>query len=184
MDRLYGDSVSLGQVIDALGAGGTGVLLLLVGAVTLVPGIAPVFGFVLGAVALGLVTGRDAIQLPEFLRTKRIERARLDDGLRKLFPRLDWLESHLPRAREGALSMVTIRLAGAAALVNAVLVVLPIPFGNTAPAVASLILALGLIASNARTVLAGAGATVAALAIDAAFVAIAWEAVLGLFRLI
>ncbi len=181
---LNGETVSLGQVIDTLGAGGTGVLLLLVGAVTLIPGIAPLFGLALGAVAFGLVAGRDAVQLPRLLRERRIERARLEDGLRRVSPRLDWLEARLPSASDGALSGAAVRLAGAAALVDAVLVLLPIPFGNTAPAVATLVLALGLVAGNARTVLAGVAATVAALVIDGGVVAIAWEAVLGLVGLI
>ena len=97
---------------------------------------------------------------------------------------LDWLEAKLPRAVNGALSRATIRFAGVAALVNAVLVVLPIPFGNTAPGVRDAGARARTCRGQCSTVWRAVAATVAALVIDGALVAIAWEAVLALVGLI
>jgi hypothetical protein len=73
-----------------------------------------------------------------------------------------------------------LRLAGLAVLLDAILVVLPIPFGNTAPAVAVLALALGLTMNDGLMVLAGMVLTVIALAVDAVLVWAGWQAVSAL----
>jgi hypothetical protein len=181
--QLPGDSVSLGELVDALGAGGQGLLLLLLAAVTLIPGIAPAFGVAMCLVALNLILGAETLRLPGWLRDRRIDSERLQGGLDRLAPRLEWLERrmrHGPPAHRGLL----LRLAGLASLVNAVLIVLPVPFGNTAPALAALLIALGLVAGSPKAILAGCGATILALILDAILVFVAWEAVGGLIGLV
>jgi hypothetical protein len=180
--KLPGDSVSLGQLVDTLGAGGPGLLLLLLAAVTLIPGIAPAFGMAMCFVALNLILGTERLHLPGWLRNRHIDRDRLQGGLDRLAPRLEWLERrmrHGPPADRGLL----LRLAGLASLVSAVLIVLPVPFGNTAPALAALLTALGLVAGSPKAILAGCGATILALILDAILAFVAWEAVAGLIGL-
>ena len=63
-----------------------------------------------------------------------------------------------------------IRVLGLVVLVNAVLIILPIPLGNTLPAVAVMSLALGLIARDGMAVAAGLGLSATALAASAALV--------------
>jgi hypothetical protein len=62
-----------------------------------------------------------------------------------------------------------------------VLVVLPVPFGNTAPAVATLVLALGLTTGDGLAVLAGLVLTFAAILIDVLFVWAGYQAVVATF---
>lgn len=181
---LNGDTVTLGGIIDRLGANGVGLAILLVGAITLVPGIAPVFGVALCALSLGLLRGDDTVQVPAFLRRRTLDRRRLEDGFRRVLPRVEWLEARLPAPGRRVMPPILLRAAGLATLVNAILIVLPVPFGNTAPAIATLILGLGLAAGNASAVSLGLAASVAALLLDAALVALAWEAVLGFLTLI
>jgi hypothetical protein len=69
-----------------------------------------------------------------------------------------------------------------AGVVNDVLIVLPIPFGNTAPAVAVLVLALGLVAGDGLAVGAGLALTAVAAAIDIGLVTLGFAAVSGLFH--
>ena len=66
-------------------------------------------------------------------------------------------------------------MAGIACLIAGVLIVLPIPFGNTAPAVAVLLLALGLSSADRLLVLGGFGVVVLASAFDVGMVILSWE---------
>ncbi|HRK95135.1 MAG TPA: exopolysaccharide biosynthesis protein, partial [Rhodospirillales bacterium] len=63
-----------------------------------------------------------------------------------------------------------VRLIGLVILFNAVLIILPIPLGNTLPAMAVMSVALGLISRDGAAVAAGFGLSVTALAASAALV--------------
>jgi hypothetical protein len=73
-----------------------------------------------------------------------------------------------------------LRVAGLASLINGILIVLPIPFGNTAPAIAMLLLSLGLVTGDGIAVMAGLAATIIALLIDAALVGLGFAALASL----
>jgi hypothetical protein len=176
-DWLPGGRTTLGTVVDGLGASGTGIGLLLFSLTALIPGIAPVLGVALCAIAAGLVLGREEPCLPRRIRRWPLNSDRLRSGLHGLIPRVEWLEQWLhPRAGHW-LGAPGLRLIGVASLINGVLIVLPIPFGNTAPAVAMLILSLGLVTSDGFAVAAGLAATVVAMAVDAALVGIGFAAI-------
>ena len=186
MDRFPASKVALGDVVDELGSAGTGLCLLLFSLTALVPGIAPVFGLALCAIALGMMLGRTQPYLPERLRRWQLDRDRLRGGMQRLAPAIGWLErwlhpraSHLlPRRSRGSGT----RVVGLASLVNGVLIVLPIPFGNTAPAIAMLILSLGMVVGDGIAVGVGLLATIIALAIDIGMIALGYTALVGLFQ--
>jgi hypothetical protein len=176
LDNLPQGRVPLGAIVDALGSAGTGLCLLLFGLTALVPGIAPVFGVALCAISLGLVVGREEPYLPEFMRRWSMDSERLRAGLRRLIPRVARVETWLhPRATH-LLHGAGLRLIGFASLINGILIVLPIPFGNTVPAIAMLVLALGLVTADGIAASLGIAATLIAIAIDTAFVGISFAA--------
>jgi len=179
--EVRGDRVSLGTIVDSLGPGGWGLSLLLFGASGLIPGIAPVFGVALCLIALGMIVGHGRPWLPERMRGWQTDRRGLDKGLRRLRPVLGWIERWLRPRGEAFLTDPMLRIVGLAALVNAVLVVLPVPFGNTAPAIATLVLALGLTMRDGYAVLAGMVLTGIALLIDAVLLWTGYQAVTALF---
>lgn len=63
---------------------------------------------------------------------------------------------------------ICLRLVGAAVVINAIIVFLPIPFGNTLPALANIVLALGIMFKDGLTVLAGLALTALSLVIGTA----------------
>lgn len=65
---------------------------------------------------------------------------------------------------------LAIRLLGLVVLLNAVLIILPIPLGNILPAMAVMSVALGLIARDGMAVAAGLGLSATAVAASAALV--------------
>ena len=76
-------------------------------------------------------------------------------------------------------------IVGFACLVNGILIVLPIPFGNTAPAIAVLLIALGLTACDGLAVLAGLAVTAMAALVDGGLIFLGYQGVaslLGLMR--
>ncbi len=182
---IEAERISLDALIDRVGASATGLCLLLFGLVSLIPGIAPVLGVGLCLFALGMMLGRETPPLPGWLRRVQIDRQRLHQGLQRLCPLVAWFEKWLqPRRAAGLLRGPASRLVGVAALVNGILIVLPIPFGNTAPAVATILLALGLVVGDGLAVGAGLLASVAALAIDVALVVLGFAAVAAAFSAI
>lgn len=77
-----------------------------------------------------------------------------------------------------------LRLLGLACLSNGVLIVLPIPFGNTAPALAAILLALGLATGDGLIALAGLFLSVIAVAVGAGLILLGYEAFSSLLALL
>lgn len=181
-DLAAGDApaVTLGELADAAGAAGVGMLLLLLTAGAMIPGIAPAFGAALCVASLPLIAGRQSLLLPSWLRRRGFPRAAYRARVARLVPllrRLDvWLRPRLSGCRGG----VVLRLVGIASLLNGVLILLPIPFGNTAPAASSLAIAAGLAAHDGLFVLLGLAAAAIALLIDVVLIALFWAALVGL----
>jgi hypothetical protein len=97
--RVPGERVSIGTVIDSLGAGTWGPCFLLFGLAALVPGIAPAFGIALCLIAAGMTLGQPRPWLPDRLRRWHAGRGQLRAGLRRLQPILGWVEARLsPRS--------------------------------------------------------------------------------------
>jgi hypothetical protein len=179
-DEAASGSVDLGALSDRLGHAATGTLLLLCGVAGLVPGVAVVLSVPLCLLALGLILGHPRPWLPGGLRARRISGDRLTDAIDRVLPRLHWLEQRLrPRIR-WAVDGQARRLIGFAALICGVLILLPVPFGNTAPALAVILLAVGLLARDGLAVVAGLGFTAGALAIDTLLLIAGYEAIMGI----
>lgn len=183
-DRLGETPTTIGRVLDEAGTGAPGVALLVIGGATFVPGVAPAFGAALGFVALGLLRGHEHLRLPPWLRRRAVRPRDLDALMRRLGPVLRWVQARLRGRAPGLTRGRWLRLAGAAALLDALLIVLPIPFGNTAPALAVLVKASGLLAGDGKAVLAGIGGSAVALGIDATLTVLAAEAIGGLTAVI
>jgi hypothetical protein len=159
--------VTLGILADRLGHAATGTLLLLCGLAGLVPGLAVVLGVPLCLLATGLLLGRDDAWLPSRLRDRPIAGHRLVGAVDQLAPRLRWLERRLRPRLVWATRMTGRRAAGLAALICGILIILPVPFGNTAPAISVIVLAAGILAHDGIAVLLGLACATLALALDA-----------------
>ncbi len=169
--------VSLGALADTIGTGGTALLLFVFAVASLVPGVAPAFGVAVCFLSIPLIAGKSAAPLPHILRRQQISRERLARLLERRLPRLERLEVLLKPRLHWLTRGAPLCLAGFACLASGLLIVLPIPFGNTAPAIAVLLLALGISAADGLLVLSGLGASVVALAFDIGMVVLSWDAI-------
>lgn len=131
--------------------------------------------------AVQLLLVRPRPWLPAFLRDRSIPRRQLAAAIAGILPWLERVE-RLIRPRMMWLSTpVAERAIGLLALILAVVLFLPIPFGNMLPGLALALLALGLLERDGLLVLAGMVAGTAGLAlVSGALVGLVVAAVLAL----
>lgn len=156
------ERVGLHALIDALGDRAYGLLILVLAVPNIVPnpvpGLSGVMGVPLALVCLQMAAGRDSPWLPRVIGRRSVSRDGFRRVMAKALPRVRWFERAL-RPRLPALTTPAMeRVAGAVCTLLAVLLALPIPFGNTPSAIALTILALGLVERDGAFVAAGLAA--------------------------
>lgn len=152
-------NVTLGDLLDRLGHQATAVILVIfsIPAIIPTPGIPAgmIFGSALAVISLQLVAGGHRFVLPKRLARTNLPQNLLQRMLAWLVPKLAWLESWM-RPRLPVLSKPGfLRLHGLVVLVMAVLIALPIPFGNVLPGLAIFLIGLGLAQRDGVVILAG-----------------------------
>ncbi|MGE0150644.1 MAG: exopolysaccharide biosynthesis protein [Parvibaculaceae bacterium] len=151
--------MTFGDIVKALGERGFGALILLFAAPNLIP-LPPGSSFVLGVpllfITAQLMIGQDKVWLPGRLATMRMGGGRLLYLLQRLVPPVVRIEKLL-KPRRGTLLTAALaeRLAGLAGLFCAIVILLPIPGANMAPAFALCCFALGLIEQDDLAMAAG-----------------------------
>ena len=121
------------------------------------PGVSMVLALPLLLIALQIMAGRRRLWMPDALSRRSVNRKALVGLLHRLLPPLKRFEI-LVRPRLTFLTgRIGARLIGLACALRAVVLVLPIPFANLAPALALTMFALGLTRRDGLLVLAGYG---------------------------
>lgn len=176
--------VSVGWLLERMNHRAFGFALILFSlpsAIPMPPGIPTVCGLLLCIVASQMILGMHPLRLPRVLARRRFARADIERMVDRAAPWIERLE-RLARPRLTPMTgPVGYRLVGVVVLVLSVIVALPIPFlGNMPPAVATLIIGLGLTERDGLIVLVGMAASVIALivsgtlAVEAAHWLIRW----------
>jgi len=168
--------LSVGDVVDELGAEGLGLALLILTLPALIPSPGPfgmVFGSLVALLACQIMIGAERLWLPAGLRRRAAPRKVIRVTVAKALPWIGRAETVLQENRLTVLTGRSARIAFAAPiLLMAIAIALPIPLGNFAPAVALIVIALGFIAKDGLAVLIG---------LIAAILALAWTLALILF---
>jgi hypothetical protein len=154
-----GSAATLGALMDRLGPQGPGMVLLMLALPTLVPLPGPVgmvLGTVIALVVVQLGAGAERVWLPGRLRALPVGAQTLRQVVRRTLPltgAADRLlqEQRWPRLAGPAGRWLTLPLL----LAMAVIIVLPVPFGNVVPAMAIIVMAGGMIAADGLALLAG-----------------------------
>jgi hypothetical protein len=154
------DRISLGNLIEGFGNRAFGALLFIfavpVALPIAIPGISAVLGAPLLFLSWQLMRGREQPWLPEVMRNRSFKRVDFTRMLRRVLPairrverlvgpRLIWLTN---RRGEQVIALF--------AFVLAVVLFLPIPFGNTVPALAIATMALAVLERDGVAAVAGA----------------------------
>ncbi len=175
-DGLDGQPVTLGTLAQAHGPALPGSLLVLVSAPCAlpIPGIGNVLGVTMIVMALAMWCGRDWAVLPA--RVARLEiSARAAQRVLRLLARIYRLAGRWARERLCHLTVLPRRtwVAPKVALMG-VVIFLPLPFGNVLPALAVVVLGVGIVFRDGLAVLSAAGLAMASVAYATAVAAGAW----------
>lgn len=166
--RDEGDRLTVGDLLDTLGDQGFGLMILLLALPNAVPGpLIPGFSlpFALGIAALGLqlAMGFHAPLLPRFLKRLSMRQERFRRFVKRIEPMLLKFELWV-RPRASALtSGPGERLVGVALIALALVMALPVPFGNVPVAFSIMVVALGLLEGDGTALVVGIAGGIAAV---------------------
>ncbi len=162
------ERITVGELVDHLSSRGLAPLILLMGLInvfTIIPGSSTVLGLPLVFLGLSLLIGARSLWLPARLRAKSFDRAKLRRTIDLALPWLHRIErlAH-PRGWPWGQALLD-RAYGAIVLFLGLMITLPVPFGNTMPAISIILLSLGFTARDGLWVAAGLLATATAFGI-------------------
>ncbi len=174
---LPADRVPMQALVQAHGPAAQGTLLMLLAAPCLlpVPGVGTVLGLGLAAMAAAMWQGQAEACLPRRVATLELPHHWAQRVL-GLLASVYGLAARHARARHSHLACAG-RRSWIAATVGAMamLIVLPIPFGNVLPALATMLFGLGLVFRDGVAMLLGLGIAALAVGASAGLVLLAWD---------
>ncbi|MFZ5709465.1 MAG: exopolysaccharide biosynthesis protein [Pseudomonadota bacterium] len=183
-----GDSefVTVGEFVRSLSVRGLAPVVLAMGllnVVSIIPGSSAIMGLPLVFLGISLMIGARSLWLPRRIRSHEIPRERLKVAVEKVLPYVHRLErlAH-PRYWPGYDAALD-RLFGLLLFALALMIALPVPFGNLMPAIAVTLTSLGFMARDGLWVVAGLFTATLALGIVigvAGALTVAGSAILGL----
>jgi hypothetical protein len=184
--RLPGERLTVGDILVALGDRGTAVILLIfsIPAILPTPGVpaGAIFGTALTLFALQMMAGAEGLRLPHRIARLNIRRHHLERLVSRAAPRLDRLERRVRPRWPALIGSGTPRPLGIVICLMAILIALPIPFGNTVPGLAIFLIALGMGQRDGAAVALGLGFALLACAVSVLLLAGGWwlvEVLLG-----
>jgi len=167
-DAFPNETVSVGDVLDRLDGRAFGLLLLLLAApmcIPNLPGISTIFGVILVAPAVQMILGSRKPWLPTGLRLWSFQREHLRAAIRGAAPILKRVERFVQPRWTWALKSPFTILLGVQTLFLAIILILPIPFGNFGPAIVIAATALAFLQDDGVLAMATPVLTVAATAL-------------------
>ncbi len=170
---------TLGEMVAKLESRGYGVLLFLFAAPNLtpgpsLPGFSTIFALPLALIAAQMALGIASPKLPGFLARLGVARPRARAIVAYLAPMLNRVETLLRPRLPVLVAPPMRRFIGAVAIVEAILLMIPLPFLPLIPSFAMTVVALGLMARDGVAVAIGLAACAAATVAFAA--ALIWGA--------
>jgi len=173
--RCPDEEVTLGALAEMLGDRGFGILILLLCLPALLPGVASVFGTPILILGVQMGLGLRRPKLPGFVARQTFKRSHI---LRVAETSTRWLAKveGFVRPRPGTfVSNMGDRVVGWLTAYAAIMIILPGPGTNGPPTFGTMIMALGVVESDNRTVGIGIAATIAGnIFATGVLIAIAW----------
>jgi len=166
------DGLTIGEIVDEMGQSGFGFLLLLFAIPPLIPIPGP-FGFVFGSalaiISLQLSLGARNPWLPSALRRRRLPQKLFEGMEYHAGPVVRRVEKVVRpgRMKKALAGQILPALLGVPVFALAIVIALPIPFGNVVPSMAICVIAVGLIERDGMAILIGLALTAAAAVVTA-----------------
>lgn len=171
LQQQSGDTVRLGELIQSLGSRAFGPTLLICALPEALPlpiaGVSAIIGTPLFIFSLQLLLGYPSPRIPKWLSNRSLKRKDFEKIVRQILRYLHRFEKVIRPRWQFATTPIVERGLGALFLVLAIVIMLPIPFGNFLPAIAIVVMSLGLIEADGVLVVVGAIAALIILVIMA-----------------
>jgi len=168
--------LQIGELTDELGHRGFGALMFLFAVPNVIPtppGTSAILGAPLLLLTYQLMIGRKAIWLPRAIRQKTLDPSAVSAIVKRVLPFVIRFERILKPRLLMLTTAAAERMVGFVALVLAIILFLPIPFGNILPAAAISVLALGLAERDGLAICLGLLLAVLSLAV----LGLVWSAI-------
>ncbi len=158
-EHLGGERVSLEDIVAGLGDRGLGVLMAIFAVPNIFPATVP-FGNVLTGIPVIILAVHLMLGWPRLVLPKAVARRSINAGtLQSLAPRLAALLARIEPLLKPRLPAVSAaageRIVGSICVILSILSALPIPFGHMVPALALMVIGLGLIEHDGVAILLG-----------------------------
>lgn len=180
------EDTTIGSLVDSLGERAFGALMFIFAvpnAIPTPPGTSAILGLPLVILTWQVMMGRQTLWLPQAVRQRKISRDMLQTFVTKVTPLMGKLERILkPRFGLLVTSNLAERVIGFITFLLAVILFLPIPFGNIPPALAVSCIALGLAERDGLAVLLGYVFALAAAALLALVSSALYAAAVAFFN--
>jgi hypothetical protein len=153
-----GETVTLNAIVAAFGERTYGLVLILLGIVNMVPGppgMSTVIGFPLLLVALQMAAGRPRPWLPQALLKREYKRTEIVRLVHSAQPVLNRIEAFCRPRLTFAFRVLPDQVLGAFVVLWAICVMIPLPFTNSPPSLAIVIVAIALVEADGLLLLAG-----------------------------
>ena len=181
LDQAPADSFTFGWLVSALHQRSFGILILLLGLLATAPIGSTAPGLVLAAIAIQMIAGRAAPAFPNFITARRLPTRYLLQLAARSIPVLRYLENAVhprwPAAFETAKRFVGVVVL----LLTAILLLVPVPLSNIAPAMVIAMIALAYIEEDGLLICCG---FLAAFVLLAAAAAAVWGTVVSAMLII
>ena len=168
--------VTLGEIVDAFGERGFGALILIIALISLFPwppGSKAILSVPIILLALELAFQRNRVWLPGWTLSRGLPRQTFAQALARVRKAILWVE-RLSRPRMPWLTgEVADVITGLTCVFLAVMMALPVPFGDLLPGVTLIVLGLGVMQRDGAAILLGALGTVACVI----YLLLVWAAV-------
>lgn len=169
VDPARGAKISLREILDELGERGYGALIVLLCLPNFlpfsIPGFSALTGLPIAFFCVLLVLGVKKPWLPAALMDRSVDRTSYGNVVTRFVPWLVKMEGWVKPRLPALTSTLGERFIGLVGIPVAILLAMPIPFGNPPPAIALALLALGVLERDGRCVIFGYAASAAAFAL-------------------
>lgn len=177
LSELKGDSIRVGSLLYKLRRRSFGGVFLLLATLSLIPGISLIAGFMMMVPAFQLIIGFRSPLLPKLLRERRINVTQIQKIGNKVVPWVQRAEHYIKPRWPVFTSPSLLAITGISIIVLGLVITIPLPLCNFAPAIAVALLSFGLLERDGLLIFIGLIAGVIALAIGALITYVAVESV-------
>jgi hypothetical protein len=175
LEKHQTERIYLRDLLDDMGNRAFGPVLLLCALPEALPlpvaGVSAIIGIPLIIVSVQLLLGLPKPWLPGWIANRSLKRKDFEYLITKILHYLHKFEKLISPRWKFATTPIGERLLGLLFLILAIVIALPIPFGNLPPAIAIVVISLGMIEQDGLVILLGATGACVVLAIMASAIA-------------